>query len=43
MLRRKPPLYTVEANSMAGVRSLMLRHLERTWEPVPAGATPPAS
>jgi len=43
MLRRKPPVYTVEPNPMAGVRSLMLRHLERTWDPAPTGATTPAS
>jgi len=43
MLRRRPPVYTVEANPMAGVRSLMLRHLERAWDPATAGATTPGS
>lgn len=36
MLRRDPPVYTVERNPMSGVRSLMIRHLEDTWGPVPA-------
>jgi len=43
MLRRRPPVYTVEPNPMAGVRSLMLRHLEQAWDPAPTGATTPAS
>jgi hypothetical protein len=36
MLRRNPPLYTVDPDSMKTVRSLMLRHLEDTWGPAPS-------
>ncbi len=33
MLRRKPPVFTVNANPMDEVRSLMVQHLEDTWGP----------
>jgi len=36
MLRRNPPLYTVDPDSMKTVRSLMIRHLEDTWGPAPS-------
>jgi len=32
MLRRNPPVYTVDQNPMRGVRALMVKHLERTWD-----------
>jgi len=36
MLRRNPPVYTVQPDAMRGVRSLMVEHLERTWGPAPS-------
>jgi hypothetical protein len=38
MLRRNPPVYTVEAEAMRSVRSLMAAHLTRVWSD-PAAAT----
>jgi hypothetical protein len=37
MLRRSPPVFTVDANAMDGVRSLLVRHLEQVY-----GASQPA-
>ena len=42
MLRRNPPLYTVDPDSMKTVRSLMIRHLEDTWGPAPSPFAAPA-
>jgi hypothetical protein len=42
MLRRNPPLYTVNPDTMKTVRSLMLRHLEDTWGPAPSPFAAPA-
>ena len=42
MLRRNPPLYTVDPDSMKTVRSLMIRHLEDTWGPAPSPFGAPA-
>jgi hypothetical protein len=36
MLRRNPPVYTVDPDPMRNVRSLMLQHLEDTWRPRPS-------
>ena len=38
MLRRNPPVFTVERNAMQGVRSLLVQHLKEVW-----GATAPVS
>jgi hypothetical protein len=44
MLRRNPPVYTVDPEPMQNVRSLMLQHLEDTWRPRPSPfATPEGS
>ena len=40
MLRRNPPVFTVEKNAMQGVRSLLVQHLKEVWGvpgPVNAG------
>lgn len=37
MLRRNPPVFTVERNPMAGMRALLVEHLKEVWG---AGATP---
>ena len=42
LLRRNPPLYTVDPDSMKTVRSLMIRHLEDTWGPAPSPFAAPA-
>jgi len=42
MLRRNPPLYTVDPDTMKNVRSLMVRHLEDTWGPAPSPFPSPA-
>jgi hypothetical protein len=40
MLRRNPPVFTVESNAMDGVRTLLLRHLKDVFgAPDPARAT----
>jgi hypothetical protein len=31
MLRRNPPVFTVEANAMEGVRTLLVRHLKAVF------------
>jgi hypothetical protein len=31
MLRRNPPVFTVEANAMDGVRTLLIEHLKEVW------------
>ncbi len=31
MLRRNPPVFTVERNPMAGMRALMIEHLKEVW------------
>ncbi|MGH8136457.1 MAG: hypothetical protein ACRER4_08915, partial [Steroidobacteraceae bacterium] len=31
MLRRNPPVFTVEQNAMQGVRSLLVEHLKKIW------------
>jgi hypothetical protein len=31
MLRRNPPVFTIEANAMDGVRSLLVRHLKQVF------------
>lgn len=36
MLRRNPPVYTVQPEPMRQVRSLMVEQLERTWGPTPS-------
>jgi hypothetical protein len=36
LLRRNPPVYTVNADPMRTVRSLMIRQLEDTWRPAPS-------
>lgn len=36
MLRRDPPVYTVNPDPMRGVRSLMIQRLEDTWGPAPS-------
>lgn len=36
MLRRSPPVYTVNPEPMRHVRTLMLEQLERTWGPTPS-------
>lgn len=36
MLRRNPPVYTVDPDPMRTVRTLMIRHLEDTWGPAPS-------
>lgn len=36
MLRRTPPVYTVEPDTMRNVRTLVVEHLERTWRPFPS-------
>jgi hypothetical protein len=36
MLRRNPPIYTVDPDPMRGVRRLMIEHLENTWGPRPS-------
>jgi len=43
MLRRNPPVYTVNPDPMKTVRSLMIRHLEDTWGPAPSPFAAPAS
>jgi hypothetical protein len=43
MLRRNPPVYTVNADPMRSVRSLMIQHLEDTWGPAPALVVAPRS
>jgi hypothetical protein len=40
MLRRNPPVFTVERNPMSGMRALMIEHLKEVWG---AGATPGAA
>jgi hypothetical protein len=42
LLRRNPPLYTVDPDSMKTVRSLMIQHLEDTWGPAPSPFAAPA-
>jgi hypothetical protein len=36
MLRRNPPVFTVEPNAMDGVRTLLLQHLRDVWKSPPA-------
>ncbi|MCU0976707.1 MAG: hypothetical protein MUC71_10425 [Steroidobacteraceae bacterium] len=36
MLRRSPPVYTVQPDPMRHVRELMVEQLERTWGPTPS-------
>ena len=36
MLRRNPPVFTVEPNAMDGVRTLLLAHLKEVWKSPPA-------
>jgi hypothetical protein len=36
MLRRSPPVYTVQPEPMRHVRALMVEQLERTWGPTPS-------
>jgi hypothetical protein len=43
MLRRNPPVYTVNADPMRTVRSLMIRQLEETWGPYPSPVAASAS
>ncbi len=31
MLRRNPPVFTIEANAMDGVRTLLIEHLKEVW------------
>jgi hypothetical protein len=39
MLRRNPPVFTVEQNAMQGVRALLVRHLKEVWAvPAPVNA-----
>ena len=39
MLRRNPPVFTVERNAMQGVRSLLVEHLKGVWgAPAPVSA-----
>ena len=39
MLRRNPPVFTVEQNAMQGVRTLLIEHLKEMWgSPVPLTA-----
>jgi hypothetical protein len=37
MLRRNPPVFTVDRNAMDGVRAQMLEHLKEVWSAPPAG------
>lgn len=39
LLRRNPPVFTVEQNAMQGMRSLLVRHLKEVWS-VPAPVSP---
>jgi hypothetical protein len=39
MLRRNPPVFTVEPNAMDGVRTLLLEHLKEVWKSPPARIT----
>ena len=40
MLRRNPPVFTVDPNAMQGVRSLLVAHLKSVWAaPVPVTAS----
>jgi len=39
MLRRNPPVFTVELNAMQGVRTLLVEHLKEVWgAPAPVSA-----
>ncbi len=38
MLRRNPPVFTVESNAMDGVRTLLIEHLKEVWGASPASA-----
>ena len=38
MLRRNPPVFTVERNAMQGVRSLLVAHLKAVWGAPPVNA-----
>jgi len=42
LLRRNPPVYTVNADPMRTVRALMIQHLEDTWGPAPSPFAAPA-
>ncbi len=39
MLRRNPPVFTVEANAMDGVRTLLVEHLKEVWGAEEVSAT----
>jgi hypothetical protein len=39
MLRRNPPVFTVEPNAMDGVRALLVRHLKQVFGAAPEAAT----
>ena len=40
MLRRNPPVFTVESNAMQGVRTLLVEHLKEVWgAPAPVTAS----
>jgi hypothetical protein len=41
MLRRNPPVYTIDPDPMRSVRSLMVQQLEDTWGPAPSPITAP--
>ena len=41
MLRRNPPVYTIDPDPMRSVRSLMVQQLEDTWGPTPSPITAP--
>jgi hypothetical protein len=36
MLRRNPPVFTVDPDAMSGVRTLLLEHLKEVWKSPPA-------
>jgi hypothetical protein len=39
MLRRNPPVFTVEQNAMQRTRSLLVEHLKQVWStPAPVSA-----
>jgi hypothetical protein len=39
MLRRNPPVFTVESNAMDGVRTLLIEHLKEVWGAAEASAS----